>query len=240
MNNRLKSNILIGAGIGGLIFSGIQLFNIGKKHANLYSDKLISRKEKIKSTWKSYIPVAINVVTSSGAIIAGAIGLNNSIVATSTLVGVTQNALATYKSAVADTVSNEVKDEIQEKANKKAMDSDDSEPSPNDTPKMEEMMCYDSFIGRYFYSNILSLERAINSVNRDLMNYDACSLNEFYAYLDKDGSDIGDIVGWTSNEYGRSGDGLDIVYHYEKSKNGYPVLVFSYSSDPVYNFNRAY
>ena len=240
MNNQLKSNILIGAGIGGLIFSGIQLFNIGKKHANLYSDKLISRKEKIKSTWKSYIPVAINVVTSSGAIIAGAIGLNNAIVATSTLVGVTQNALATYKSAVADTVSNEVKDAIQEKANKKAMDSDDSEPSPNDTPKMEEMMCYDSYAGRYFYSNIVSLERAINSVNRDLMNYDACSLNEFYAYLDKDCSDVGNIVGWTSKEYERSGNGLDIVYHYEKSKHGYPVLVFSYSSDPVYNFNKAY
>lgn len=240
MNNRLKSNILIGAGIGGLIFSGIQLFNIGKKHANLYSDKLISRKQKIQSTWKSYIPVAINVVTSSGAIIAGAIGLNNAIVATSTLVGVTQNALATYKSAVADTVSNEVKDAIQEKANKKAMDSDDSEPSPNDTPKMEEMMCYDSFIGRYFYSNILSLERAINNVNRDLMNYDACSLNEFYAYLDKEGSDVGNVVGWTSKEYERSGNGLDIVYHYEKSKHGYPVLVFSYSSNPVYNFNKAY
>lgn len=240
MNNRLKSNILIGAGIGGLIFSGIQLFNIAKKHANLYSDKLISRKEKIKNTWKSYIPVAINIATSSGAIIAGAIGLNNSIVATSTLVGVTQNALASYKSAVADTVSNEVKETIQEKANKKVMDSDDSEPSSNDTPKMDEMMCYDSFSGRYFYSNILNLERAINRVNRDIMNYDSCSLNEFYSYLDKDGSDIGSIVGWTTKEYGHSGDGLDIEYRYEKSKHGYPVLVFSYSTDPVYNFNKTY
>lgn len=240
MNNRLKSNILIGAGIGGLIFSGIQLFNIGKKHANLYSDKLISRKQKIQSTWKSYIPVAINVVTSSGAIIAGAIGLNNAIVATSTLVGVTQNALATYKSAVADTVSNEVKDAIQEKANKKAMDSDKSTPSYKDICQLDEMMCYDSYCGKYFYSNIVSLERAINCVNRDIMNYDMCSLNEFYSYLDKEGADIGNIVGWTSKEYGRSGDGLSIVYHYEKSKHGYPVLVFSYSSDPVYNFNKAY
>lgn len=240
MNNQLKSNILIGAGIGGLIFSGIQLFNIGKKHANLYSDKLISRKEKIKSTWKSYIPVAINVVTSSGAIIAGAIGLNNSIIATSTLVGVTQNALATYKSAVADTVSNEVKDEIQMKANKKSMDSCDSGPSPNEIRQMDEMMCYDSYSGRYFYSNLISLERAINWVNRDLMNYDKCSLNEFYSYLDKDGTAMGDIVGWTSKEYERSGDGVDIEYHYEKSKHGYPVLVFSYSSDPVYNFNKTY
>ena len=240
MNNRLKSNILIGAGIGGLIFSGIQLFNIGKKHANLYSDKLISRKEKIKSTWKSYIPVAINIVTSSGAIIAGAIGLNNSIIATSTLVGVTQNALASYKSAVADTVSNEVKDTIQEKANKKAMDSDDSKPSPKDICQLDEMMCYDSYAGRYFYSNIVSLERAINNVNRDIMNYDSCSLNEFYSYLDIDSSDIGNIVGWTTKEYSRSGDGLAIVYRYEKSKHGYPVLVFSYTSDPVYNFNISY
>lgn len=223
-----------------MIFSGIQLFNIGKKHANLYSDKLISRKQKIQSTWKSYIPVVINVATSSGAIIAGAIGLNNSIVATSTLVGVTQNALASYKSAVSDSVSSEVKDAIQEKANRKAMESDNSTPSPKDICQLDEMMCYDSYSGRYFYSNIVSLERAINYVNRDIMNYDYCSLNEFYSYLDKDGSDFGNIVGWTTKEYERSGDGLDIVYHYEKSKHGYPVLVFSYTSDPVYNFNKSY
>lgn len=100
-----------------------------------------------------------------------------------------------------------------------------------------EVMCYDLYTGKVFYSNIAKLDRAMNFVNRDILIHGICPLSNLYSYLDKEDLDVWNMVVWTTKEYDRSKDGLYIVYRYEKSKDGSPVLLFSYSVDPVCIFN---
>lgn len=101
----------------------------------------------------------------------------------------------------------------------------------------DEVMCYDLYTGKCFYSNIAKLDRAMNFVNRDILNYGICPLSNLYSYLDKEDLDVWNMVVWTTKQYDQSKDGLYIVYHYEKSKDGSLVLIFSYSIDPVCIFD---
>lgn len=101
----------------------------------------------------------------------------------------------------------------------------------------DEVLCYDLYTRKCFYSNIAKLDRAMNFVNREILNHGICPLSNFYSYLNKEDLYDGNMVGWTTKEYNQSKYGLYIVYHYEKYNDDSLILIFFYSVDPVCIFN---
>ena len=97
----------------------------------------------------------------------------------------------------------------------------------------DEVLCYDLYTEKCFYSNIAKLDRAMNFVNIDILNHGICPLSNFYSYLNKEDLYDENMVVWTTKEYNQSKAGLYIVYHYEKYKDDTLVLIFFYSIDPV-------
>ena len=59
-----------------------------------------------------------------------------------------------------------------------------------------ETLCYDSLSGRYFKSDIEKIKKAINDVNRRMLNENSVALNEYYVEIGLAAVGIGESVGW--------------------------------------------
>ena len=94
-------------------------------------------------------------------------------------------------------------------------------------------LCYDAFNSRYFYSDIDQIKRAINELNRRMLNEMYVSLNDFYDELNLKHSGNGYELGWKLD------DGLvEIDFSSQLSDDGRPCLVLEYLVAPRYDFSK--
>ena len=93
-------------------------------------------------------------------------------------------------------------------------------------------LCYDGVSGRYFKSDIETIRRAINTVNRS-MTYDMyVSLSEFYDELGLEHTDVSDDLGWNLD------NGLvDIDFDSRIAEDGTPCITLNYRVAPRYDFS---
>lgn len=63
-----------------------------------------------------------------------------------------------------------------------------------------DLLCYESFSGRYFYSTAEKVREAQAKLNRDYRVYGYIGLNDYYRYLEIDSTQLGQVMGWTTSE----------------------------------------
>ena len=98
-----------------------------------------------------------------------------------------------------------------------------------------QTLCYDSMFGRYFYSDVETLKRAENKLNRQMatMSEPYISLNEFYMEIGLPAVDIGEDLGWNVD------DGMIELRFSSQLVNGRtPCLVVSHLIPPKYDYNK--
>lgn len=239
--------ILTAVGIGGMITTTIlavkatpkALKQIEEKKEKEQVDKL-TVVETVKTAYKPYIPAAVTGVASAACLIgAQSINLrrNAALVAA---YQISTTALNEYKEATEEIVGEEKVKEIKEKVAEKQIQRNPVstatvvEPT-NQIPNV--YLCYDAGGNHYFRSNRNKIEEAINHLNWELShNAPYVALNELYDYLDVQGTELGDTIGW--NLYR---DQLIEPYFTEKLANtGEPCLVIGYSNPPKYGYQDSY
>ncbi len=97
-------------------------------------------------------------------------------------------------------------------------------------------LCYEHTSGRYFYSSIDSIKKAVNEVNA-LINMDgSASLNDFYNALNLSETELGYDLGWALQYKGL----MDVYFTSDLAKeyNNTPCLVVNYKVPPVYNYGN--
>lgn len=88
---------------------------------------------------------------------------------------------------------------------------------------------YDELSGRYFYSTIDKVNRAVNTINRNLMDDCYVSLNDFYAELDNvPPITLGEELGWNVNYDGT----VSPIFTPIIDDNNQPVVVLSFDIRP--------
>ena len=96
------------------------------------------------------------------------------------------------------------------------------------TPSKGEVLMFDAFSGRYFKSDVETLRRAVNDINRKIPEEMYCTVNELYLELGLPEIDLGDRLGWH----------IDYCNGFEESlsanitDNGEPCIVVSYEPMP--------
>lgn len=85
---------------------------------------------------------------------------------------------------------------------------------------------YDSWSGRYFYSDINYIRKAVNDLNYQLMNELWISLNEYYAYIGLPTIRAGEELGWNM-DYGQ----IDLITEAELDdcERAYTIIGFKNS-----------
>lgn len=188
-----------------------------------------SNREAIRSAWKVYIPtVAMGVVTVACVIGSNSINQRRN-AALATVYGVTEAAFREYKEKVVETIgkSKELKlrDEI-------------SAEHVRRNPPGEEnviltgkgnVLCRDSYSGRYFRSDIEKIRRSINDINKEFLSEMWVSLNEVYYEFGLSETTLGSLLGWDLDQ-----GLLDISFSSQVTENGEPCLVLNYEIVPKF------
>lgn len=224
--------ILLGLGISGMVASTVlavratpkALKRIEERKEELETDKLTPM-ETVKTCWTYYIPATVSGATSIACLI-----FSNSVHAkryavVTTAYKLSEAALTEYQEKVVETIGTKREREIRDSINKDHLDKTPQSTviiTNNGTTK-----CLDYHSGRYFTSDMETIKRAVNEINRRMVSEMYVSLNEFYDELDLEHTDMGNDLGWHLD------DGLvevDFSSHLDKTNT--PCLVMNYRVAP--------
>lgn len=189
-------------------------------------------KDKALLTWKCYIPAAVSGVSTLAFIGMGHKISSKRTAALATAYSLTEMAFNEYKAKVVETLGE-----------KKAVDIRDrvAEDRVNRTAKPTsevmvvgdgEVLCFESFTGRYFKSSMEALRKAQNDINSQIINEGYASLNEFFSAVGIPYSGVGEELGWSTDEM------LDLQFTSVLNQEGKPCLSVGYSRLPAKNYYK--
>ena len=239
--SRHSPEILTGIGIAGMVSSTVLAVRATPKAMRLMDEAKeelkcdeLTAKEVIKTTWKCYIPSAVTGAASIACIIgASAVNFKRN-AALATAYKLSEEALSIYKEKVVETIGEKKDRVIREKVAQEKIDRDPVTSKEVIIAGSGETLCYDTISSRYFTSDMETIRKALNNVNKKLLAQDYVSLNDFYDEIDLDHTKIGDDIGWNTWR-----DGLiEIEFSSSISKDGRPCLVLDYTAEPRYDYYK--
>ena len=244
MVSKRSPEILTGLGIAGMITTTVLAVKATPKALDLiaraedekfdngHGDKL-TVSEKMKVAWKPYIPAAITGVASISCIIGASSVHAKRNAAIAAAYNLSQTALTEYKEKVVETIGEKKEQAIKDKIAKDKIKKDPVSKSEVIVTGKGNTLCYDAFNSRYFYSDIDQIKRAINELNRIMLNQMYVSLNDFYDELNLKHSGNGDELGWKLD------DGfIEVDFSSQLSDDGRPCLVIEYMVAPRYDYSK--
>lgn len=189
--------------------------------------------EKIKAAYKPYIPVAITGVLSISCLIgASSVHLRRN-AALATAYKLSETALSEYKEKVVETIGEKKEKVIRDNIAKDKIEKDPVSKKEIFVTKKGETLCYDAITGRYFKSDIEEIKKAINVLNRNLIDTHYISLNDFFDEIGLANTRLGEELGWNLD------DGLiGVDFGTQLAEDGTPCLVVDYLVAPRYDYYK--
>lgn len=189
-------------------------------------------KEFIKRYWRCYIPAA----TSGAVTISCIIGIHSvntrRQAALISAYSVVDKAFTDYREKVVETIGERQENKVKDEVAKKNLEENPVGDNEVFITGTGEQLCYDSFTGRYFKSDIETIRKAQNDVNAQVINDMYCSQNEFYHKIGLAPAAIGEEFGWTTDRF------MEINFSTHLSEDGRPCLSLEFIPGPIRNYWR--
>lgn len=234
--------ILTGIGIAGWFTTAILVAKATPKALQKLDDAKhekgedLTISEKVKATWKCYIPAVALGATSTACLIGASRQNLKRNAALATAYKLTETAFAEYKEKVVETLGEKKEKAVRQKVVKERL-----EKNPVDNTKVivtgkGDVLCYDVVFGQYFESNMDSIKKAINEVNYQMLSQQYVSLNDLYSELGIPRIEVGDMVGWNISKHGM----IEVDIDTQLSTDGRPCITMHYMVAPVYDYDSSY
>lgn len=153
--------------------------------------------------------------------------------ALATAYNLSASALTEYKTKVLETVGEKKEQLIRDKVAEERISKEPVNQSAIIVSGNGNTRCFDTITKRRFVSDIESINKIVNELNRRMINgEDYISLNEFYYELGLDGSSIGDELGWNV-----STGLIELNFSAQLDTDGTPCIVIDYTVAPKRGFN---
>lgn len=241
--------ILTGIGIAGMITTTVLAVRATPKALRILEEKWdgelgeeilhstnrddFTMWEKVKLTWKCYIPSAI----IGGISICCLIGANSvnfrRNTALATAYTLSESALKEYQEKVIETIGKKKEQSVRDSIAKDKLEQDPIINREVIITEKGNTLCYDVISCRYFRSNIDKIKKIENELNRRMRDEMYISLNDFYYELGLNGSSMGEDLGWNID------DGyIDLNFSSQLAEDGTPCLVINYQLEPRYDYRR--
>lgn len=233
--------ILTGLGICGMITSTVTavratpkaLILLDKKKKEEKKEKL-KKSEVIKTTWKCYIPSVITGVISIGCLIGASTVNYKRNAALATAYSLSESALKLYQEKVIETIGEKEEQKVKDAVAKERIDRTPVVSKEVIITEKGNTLCFDTISSRYFKSDVETLRRAENEINRRLYNELYITLNEFYYEIGLTSTKIGDELGWSINSSGP----IKLSFSSQLAADDTPCLVVDYETLPKYDFTK--
>lgn len=231
--------ILTGLGAAGVVVTtvlavkatpkAIQLINEKKEAVYLEENREITTAEKAQAAWMCYVPTVImGAATITCIVSANKINMRRNAAIVS-LFSITQSAMETYQKKVVEQLGAKKETLLRGDI---AQDQLNAHPVDGQTiifSKGGSTLFFDAFSGRYFKSDMETINKALNEFNRRLLIEDYLNVNELYSDWGLEPIKGGEWMGWQVDK------GLvEIRISAKVATNGEPCLVIDYSLEPVH------
>lgn len=231
--------ILTGIGIAGMVTTVILAVKATPKamylieQASYENDSDFTKIEIVKIAWKPYIPAAVTAICSISCIIGASSVNTRRNAALATAYTISETALKEYKNKVIETIGEKKEKYIRDSIAQDKVSNDPVTKKEIVITKSGDTLCYDVMSGRYFKSDMETLKRVENELNRRLLEEGSVCLNDLYDLIggDMDTIRIGEDLGWDS----RTGL-INFSFSSILANDGTPCLVLDFSVDPKYEF----
>ena len=230
--------ILTGVGVAGMITSTVLAVKATPKALALLEDAKqkkgedLTNIETVKVAWKPYIPAAVTSIVSMSCIIGASAVSTKRNAALATAYALSEKTLLTYRDKVIETIGEKKEKEIKEKI---AQDEVDRKPVSSSqvfiTPK-GNTLCMDYISGRYFRSDLDTIRKIVNDLNRRMLNENYISLDEFYSELGLEPTKNSSHLGWNIDK-----GYIEIDFRTCLTDNDEPCVVVDYSIAPEYDYD---
>lgn len=229
--------ILTGLGITGMITTTVMAVKATPKALDIINDMeyekgdILTPVEKVKATWKCYIPSAITGTLSITCLIGASSVSSKRNTVLATAYKLSESALKEYQEKVVETIGEKKEEKIRDAIAKDVIERNPVKNNEVIITDNGDTLCYDAISGRYFKSNIDKINKIVNELNRTMLGDMYVSLNDFYYELGLKGTDLGDQLGWNINR-----GFIDLRFSTQLSEDDTPCLVIDYSVPPRYDF----
>lgn len=235
-----KPELLTGIGIVCGITAGVIAVKATPKALQLLEEKkeelevdTLPVVDTVKTTWKCYAPAMVMGGLSITCIVSASSMNAKRQAALFAAYKLSETALADYKEATVETVGERKEKDIRHAVAQKQVDRNPVVEQQVILTEKGSTLCLDPLTGRYFKSDSEQIRKAENEINRRL-NYDYyVSLNDFYELLGLETTDLGEVLGWNSD------DGLlHLDFLTRLTNDDTPCLVIDYNIMPRYEYYK--
>ena len=230
--------ILTGIGIAGMVTTTVMAVKATPKALILIEEKKneegldsLTPIETVKASWQCYMPSAIVGTVSMFCLIGASSANLRRNAALATAYTLSESALKDYQEKVVETIGDKKEQTIRDSIAKDKLDKNPVTTREIVITEKGNTLCYDVISGRYFKSDIDKLKKAINELNRNMLDEMFISLNDFYYGIGLSNTKLGDDLGWNVSE------GLiDLKFSSQLTDDGTPCVVMDYSIAPKYDY----
>lgn len=234
--------ILMGIGIAGLITAGVLAVKETPKALKLIEEKKkeeqvvrLTPKETVQTTWKCYVPAVVTAGCSVACLIGSSRVNSKRNAALATAYKISETALNEYREKVIETIGEKKELAVREAI---AKDRIEKHPVSGQTVIITDKgntLCYDMWSDRYFRSDIETIKRIVNDLNRRMRDENYISLNEFYTEIGLKSTEPGSLMGWNIDK-----GYLDIHFSSHLTDTGDPCLAIEFYVAPQYDYDKLY
>lgn len=194
-------------------------------------------KEKVKLTWKCYIPTLIALTATITCMIVSQKMSAAQVASMSAACGYLINQKTELEKKIKEEVGEEtfqkIKKEVDEKITRDRYEDEWVEPTGNG-----DLLCYESYTGRWFFSS----EKNVFDGLKDFIDYykdnDYIAYNDLYGFLNLTPSYLGSELGWCSDEEnGWSPNEIEFsTYYSDKIVPGKNVLMIDLKDERYFPY----
>lgn len=182
-------------------------------------------------------PIYVPTMLMGAATIACAIGAHTTnraqTAAMASAYAIAQEAATRYRDKVIESVGEKKVKEIDDKVSEEVLKAHPK----SDQPVIfgtGKVLCFDTLSSRYFLSDMETLRKIQNDLNKMILDDTWVSLNELYYRLGMDAMNLGEHLGWSVDHL------LEMKFSSRLDDRGNPCLVIDYEGQPIADFYRRY
>jgi uncharacterized protein DUF6353 len=226
--------ILTAIGVAGTLttayLTGRASFKVAPILERESSENPLEPKEVFYLTWKAYLPAAGSAVATIVCIIlAQRIGMRRT-AALAAAYAISEKAWDEYKDKVIEKIGENKEREVRDELAKDKITG--SPVSEMIIIGAGSVLCFETFTGRYFLSDMETLRKAQNDLNYKVQNDYYASLTDFYNLIELPRTDYSDEVGWNSDKL------LELEFSTQLTEDGRPCLAISFKVTPIRDYYR--
>jgi hypothetical protein len=187
-------------------------------------------KEKVEKTWQCFVPAAISGIATVTCIVAANRVSSHRAEALASAYLISQKAAQEYKNKVLEKLGEKKEREIRDEITQKHVN--ENPPSMALIVASDNVLCLDAHSGRYFTSDMVTIGKAVNDTNFQILNNDYASLTDFWDRIGLQKTSESDEVGWNTDK------GLEVEYSGAITPDGKPCIAVEFRTLPLRGFYK--